>query len=78
MASVKFEKGSQEWTLFQDYWKLCQEFWETEGNDEYWQQAVKAADDFIKKYRGKNEFFARKLASALMDTISEKEKERKN
>lgn len=78
MASARFEKGSQEWTLFQDYWKLCQEFWKVEGNDEYWQQAVEATDDFIKKYKGKNEFFARKLASAFMDTLSEKEKEKKN
>ena len=76
MASKKFEKGSEEWTLFQEYWKLCQEYWEIEDNDTYWEQAVEAACNFYKKYKGKNEFFARKLTLAFTDALSEKEKER--
>lgn len=78
MSHVKFEKGSEEWTLFQEYWKLCQEYWQIEDSDEYWEQTIKAADDFYKKYKGKNEFFVKKLAFAFMDTLSEKEKEGKN
>lgn len=76
MASKRFEKGSEEWQMFTDFWVLCQKYWVIEENDEYWEQAIKAADDFYKKYKGKNEFFAKKLALALTDTLSEKEKER--
>lgn len=76
MASKRFEKGSEEWTLFQEYWKLCQEYWQIEDNDEYWEQAIIAADDFCKKYKGRNEFFAKKLALAFTGTLAEKEKER--
>lgn len=55
---------------------LCCEFWIPEDNDEYWKQANDAADDFHRKYKGKNGFFARKLAIAFTDTLAEKEKER--
>lgn len=76
VASARFEKNSEEWEMFSSFWKLCQSFWIPEGNDEYWEQAIKAEDDFCKKYKGKNGFFARKLANALSDTLAEKEKER--
>lgn len=76
MASVKFEKDSEEWQMFTDFWALCQKYWEIEDSDEYWEQSINAADDFCKKYNGKNGFFVKKLASALGDTLAEKEKER--
>lgn len=78
MANVKFEKGSEEWQMFTDFWVLCQQYWKIEDNDEYWEQSINAEEDFCKKYKGNNGFFARKLANALADTLAEKEKERKN
>ncbi|WP_304841260.1 hypothetical protein [Phocaeicola sartorii] len=51
MASVKFEKGSREWYMFQDYWKLCQKFWIPEDNDEYWESVVSETNDFYEKYK---------------------------
>lgn len=76
MASRKFEKNSEEWQIFTEYWKLCQQYWEIEDNDEYWKHAIEAVDRFYKKYKGENEFFAKKLAIAFTDTLSEKEKKR--
>lgn len=78
MANVKFEKGSEEWQMFTDFWTLCQKYWEIEDNDGFWEQSINAEDDLCKKYKGKNGFFARKLANALSDTLAEKEKEKKN
>jgi len=56
MAEKRFLKGSEEWQMFQDYWNLCQSFWEPEYTDEYWAAVVKAEESFVEKY--KTEFAA--------------------
>lgn len=50
MASVKFNKGSEEWLMFMDFWNLCQEYWNPENNDNYWDGMVNRVDEFYKKY----------------------------
>jgi hypothetical protein len=52
MAAKKFEKGSPEWNMFQDFWQMCQRYWIIErDNDEYWEQLVQMVDVFTKKYK---------------------------
>lgn len=70
MASARFQKGSEEFLLFQDFWKLCQKHWIVENNDDYWQQLVNDANAFVEKYGEMS--FAKILALAFMDA---KEKE---
>lgn len=70
MAAVKFFKGSEEWLMFMDFWKLCQEYWEPERNDTYWEALVKDTDKFYEKY--KNFPLAKRLAEILVDTLEEK------
>lgn len=70
MASVKFEKDSHEWHMFQDYWKLCQKFWVPENNDEYWKAIVRETDDFYEKY--KDITLSKKIALAFVDAVDEK------
>lgn len=72
MASVKFEKGSREWIMFQDYWKLCQMFWEPEDDEGYWEQLKAAAIEFRKRNGDTNA--ARHLAMALIHSMDEKSK----
>lgn len=60
----KFEKGSEMFFMFQDYWKLIQDFWTVEDNKEYWEDFVEAADEFYKKYPTQ---YAKALAIALID-----------
>lgn len=67
MASVKFEKGSREWYMFQDYWKLCQKYWIPEDNDKYWDDIVKESGDFMKKYRDIR--LSKELALILIDNL---------
>ncbi len=74
MASVRFEKGSKEWLMFQDYWKLCQEFWGIEENDEYWDTAVRETSEFYKKY--KDVVLSKYLAIAFSDSLAERNKKR--
>lgn len=74
MASVKFIKGSEEWLLFTEYWDLCQELWNADQTDEYWECAIHKADAFYKRH---NTQFARSLVNALMDELERRSKENK-
>lgn len=76
MASVKFEKGSEEWQMFTDFWTLCQKYWEIEDSDEYWEKVIEATGEFHKKYKANNDLFAKKIALAFIDTIEEKSKQK--
>ncbi len=66
MAKKKFLKGSEEWILFMDYWALCQELWETEAAESYWEDVVKKTEAFCEKHKGK---FALSLATALSSEL---------
>lgn len=74
MAEVKFNKGSEEWMMFTDFWQLCQKYWKVESSDEYWDSLIDCMNDFCEKY--KEIPLARKIAFALIETMEEKYKER--
>lgn len=71
MAEKKFSKGSEEWQMFQDYWKLCQKLWILEESDEYWEQVIKLSQEFHEKY---NTVFSKHAAIALINSLDEKYK----
>lgn len=66
MAAVKFQKGSEEWQLFMDYWNLCQKYWQTEDTDEYWDELIHEMTLFAEKYD--KCAFAVNLALAFIET----------
>lgn len=72
MAQVKFDKGSEEWMMFTEYWSLCQSVWQTEDSDEYWQEAHDKCKSFGEKYNGICGEFARSLALSLLDYLGKK------
>jgi hypothetical protein len=70
MSAVKFNKGSEEWMMFTDFWQLCQKHWEVELTDEYWEQLIrKDATEFERKY--KSIPLARNMIKAFLDTQEE-------
>lgn len=73
MASVKFAKGSVEWYMFQDYWKLCQKFWIPENSDKYWDDVVKESREFLQKYEDIT--FSVNLIIALVDNLESRIKQ---
>ncbi len=73
MAAVKFNKGTEEWQMFQDYWNLCQNNWGIENSNEYWLNLINATDDFAEKYKGS--IFAKKIAIAFLDAQEERRKQ---
>ena len=75
MAEKKFEKGSEEWQMFMDYWALCQKYWEPDDSDVYWENLIKDTDGFYKKY---NTDFARSLSMALVNESERKSKSGKS
>ena len=70
----KFAKGSSEWMMFMDYWALCQKYWDTDDNDDYWESVVKETDVFYRKY---NSEFAKSLALTLVNELERKSRTRK-
>lgn len=75
MAEKRFGKGSEEWVILQDYYKLCQSIWIIEDNDEYWNHVKDEIDSFRKRY--KDDIFAKHLGISLLNLLEEKEKIRK-
>lgn len=73
MAEQKFVKGSEEWQMFNDYWKLCQHYWKPEEKDEYWKSLIADIDNFCRKYG--NEIFPRKISLAFVETLEARSKE---
>lgn len=65
MAEVKFNKGSEEWLMFMDFWNLCQKYWITEESDDYWNNFCNDTDKFCEKYKGI--LLARRLALAIIE-----------
>lgn len=51
MGSVKLLKGSEEFEMFQDYWKMMQSVWSVENTKEYWEKVVEDTYRFYRKYQ---------------------------
>lgn len=75
MARKKFEKGSEMFEMFMDYWKLVQDFWIVEKDDSYWDKLVEETTIFCKKYG--NENYPRSLALALSNELERRWKDGK-
>lgn len=76
MAAVKFNKESAEWHMFTEYWKICQQYWEVENTDEYWEGLVQEAERFFKKYKNIN--LSKALIMGFLDTQEKIYKELKS
>ena len=70
MASVKFQKGSKEWAMFQEYWRICQAYWIPEpNNDDYWKNLFDDVNGFHNKY--KDIPLSQHIALGFLDAINE-------
>ena len=70
-AEQRFVKGTEEYELFNDFWKLCQSFWVPEDTDEYWKRLHDSAVAFGNGHGQ----FAMKLALAYISEMERKMKE---
>jgi thymidylate kinase len=67
MASKRFSKNTEEFMMFQDFWQLCQKYWEPEDNDEYWESVIADAGVFTKKYH--DGIFPMEIAKAFLTSL---------
>lgn len=69
MAFKKFEKGSDEFSMFADYWSFCQKYWIVESEkEEYWENMANDGNSLIRKYKGIP--FARYMVNAFVSYAS--------
>lgn len=54
MANKKFDKGSEEWQFFNDYYKFRQQFYEADNEEEWFQKLMESGEELIKKYAQTN------------------------
>ena len=50
MASKKFEKGSEEWQFFNDYYKFRQQYYEADNEEQWFEELVHVGEEIIEKY----------------------------
>ena len=50
MASKKFEKGSEEWQFFNDYYKFRQQYYEADNGEKWFEEMVRVGEETIEKY----------------------------
>lgn len=67
---IKFEKGSEEWQLFSDYYEFRQIWYYPDNNEKWFEDAVNAGDALIKKYESTHlNIYAQKLVMAHLEDV---------
>lgn len=73
MLKKKLDKTTKEFEMFQEYWKIIQDFYIPEETYEYWEEINRTLNEFSRRH-GK---FAYGLAIAFLDEQDRKIKGRK-
>lgn len=71
MGKIRLQKSSEEFELFQDYWKFFQEYLKVEDTEEYWEKAIEAGKGLLEKHKSP---FARDLIVAYMNELERRGK----
>lgn len=71
----RFGKGSEEFTMFTDYWQFVQKYYIPEPQDEWWEELIREADKLADKY-GKTQYI-RDLIMAHVNDCERRSKDAK-
>ena len=63
----RFGKGSEEFTMFTDYWQFVQKYYIPEAPDAWWEELIREADKLARKYG--NTQFIRDLVLAHVNDV---------
>ena len=72
MSAIKLQKGTEEFEMFRDYWKMLEENWGVEDSEAYWNKVIEDTDAFYRKYETE---FSKELALALLNEPERKAKD---
>ena len=75
MRGTKFSKDSVEFKMFNDFWKILQDFYNPDSTDEFWEDFIKAQGEFVEKY---NNLLGRMLSNLLVTYLEKKQKGEEN
>lgn len=80
MAAQKFEKGTEEYELFRQYYNFIQRYWINEKTDDWWDEVVTEGNKLAMNFKGnyKLERFAVHLIHSLTLTHDEVERKERN
>lgn len=70
---MAFERGSEEFVMFTDFWNLCKKYWDVQDNDEWWDKAIADINKYCSNY--KEDKFTRDLGMALLNRLERQVKE---
>lgn len=71
MSAIKLQKGTEEFEMFRDYWKMLEENWGVEDSEAYWNKVIEDTDAFYRKYETE---FSKELALALINELERRTK----
>lgn len=74
MSAIKLQKGTEEFEMFRDYWKMLEENLGVEDSEAYWNKVIEDTDAFYRKYETE---FSKELALALINELERKAKDEK-
>lgn len=74
MSGISFKKGSKEFEMFHDFWRIYQDYYTPEDDDGYWRAVISACENFYKKYDME---FAKKLSLTFLDDLDKRYREMK-
>ena len=72
MSAIKLQKGTEEFEMFRDYWKILEENWGFEDSEAYWNKVIEDTNAFYRKYETE---FSKELALALINELERKAKD---
>lgn len=74
MGTVKLQKGTEEFEMFRDYWKMLEENWDVKDSEVYWNKVIEDTDAFYRTYKTE---FSKELALALTAELERRAKNEK-
>lgn len=74
----RFEKGTENYELFNDFWQLRQHYYEPDNDDTWFQEMMDVGTRIIEKYKNTElQKLARNLVHAHYEDVEDRWKERK-
>ena len=74
----KFEKGTENYELFNDFWQLRQNYYEPDYDDSWFEELRMAGEKITNKFKGTElEKLARNLVLSHLEDVEDRWKERK-
>lgn len=74
MSAIKLQKGTEEFEMFRDYWKMLEENWGVEDTEIYWNKVIEDTKAFYGRYQTE---FSKELALTLINELERRAKSAK-